>query len=124
MDVSPANPRAGEEVTLVLNGVDPDAPLFFLSSWHSGDPDQSHTIGDAAYARGYGHWTPPPRREGGYHRAFSWTYDEAGTYTASFELYSQSWRGDGCPGDPPYPGYCPTPYGNSARTAVTVTVRD
>ncbi|MGH9180074.1 MAG: hypothetical protein ACRD0N_16200 [Acidimicrobiales bacterium] len=94
LEVSPAQPRAGEEVTVGVVAIDPDAPVTTNGGtylWHDphdtgaqiGFPSTVERIEDR-----YGPWTPPEPRPGRLEMAFSHTFSQPGTYRFDFKALS------------------------------------
>ncbi len=85
----PSNPEPGEEVTFTVK-VSDDGPVqagSCVNAQQFGEEDETAGFCTAACApevARYGTWDPPPPDTVSFEETFRHTYDEAGTYTATF----------------------------------------
>lgn len=93
-EVGPAQPRAGEEVTVRVVATDPDAPVTTNGGtyfWH----DPHFTGGQIGFpatvvraTERYGPWTPPEPQPGRVEMTFTHTFAQPGTYRFDFKALS------------------------------------
>ena len=91
---TPSRPKAGEEVSFVVEGEDPDAnrlpchPSLEYGDGETNSDFNTYCVGMGRFPRSapaYGPWSPPPREKGTFRSsAFTHTYREAGTYTIKY----------------------------------------
>jgi len=112
---SPASPRAGDTVTFHFTANDPDDDTIAVCNFSYGDGqavvcDPYELMVRGACPDPHGPWTPPARKPGTYDYAgYPHTYQQPGTYDASFDLHSGH--------------YCNTdPYASSTTLHVRVIV--
>lgn len=94
----PESPKVGEEVTFYIVATDLDAEVSACSSYTlDGSTGSGCQIVSEPCLPRYGPWTPV-KRPGRYETELRYTYQEPGTYTASYSTISND--GGGC--DDPY----------------------
>jgi hypothetical protein len=113
---SPAQPKAGQNVTYTVRVVDPDAsPIANCGADYAGGGGGcAHTMECAA---NYGAWDVPSRQRGESTFTYQHVFASAGTYTVKF--YAESMQGTKSNGS------CaaqPNPYASDGAGTTTVTV--
>jgi hypothetical protein len=111
---SPTDPEPGEEITFTVRLSD-DGPVSRRNCLNTqtygevGERVVLCTVACAPTEPRYGLWDPPPPENSAFEETFRHTYDESGTYTATF-AYNQ---GADCTS---------SPYRSTGEASVTVTV--
>lgn len=122
LEVLPAEPRAGEQVTVRVVATDPDAPVTTNGGTYFWDDphDTGAQVGFAAtLVRGqerFGPWTPPVPEPGRLEIAFTHTFSQPGTFRFHFEARSGDESDPGNPARHPYAG--------TGSASVEITVAD
>lgn len=114
---SPAQPKAGQQVTFTVRVVDPDAtPINDCGSDFDGNQGGgcAHTM---ECALNYGAWDVPARQRGEATFTYTHTYTSPGSKTATF--YAESMQGAKTNGSCAAP---PNPYASYGEASKTLTV--
>lgn len=124
----PRSPKAGDRVTFTLEAVDPDSRHVILGTYEFTEQGPGVVAEDDAGScpRAYGPWDPPRAGRGSAAATLHHTYDQAGTFEATFTFSSRSYVAsqDPWPGRPPGDGdgRCIDPYNSSGKADVTINV--
>lgn len=116
ISVSPAQPKAGQQVTFYIVIDDPDAAIqgdsYAASFGESGTVvDPNGPIEDfPSCKQGYGPWVPPKKIAGHWEMTLQHVYEAPGTYKAGFAFHSHNLD------------QCQDAYGSRGAGTVTVVV--
>lgn len=132
VDVSyqPRSPKAGDRVTFTLRARDPDSSRVFLGTYEFTEDGPGEIAKDdfGKCPRAFGPWDPPREQGGSATKILSHTYEEAGTFEATFTFFSHSYERSKhpWPNDPPgdREGRCIDPYASSGKADVTLRVSE
>lgn len=126
--ISPAAPKVGDTVTFTIVAVDPDSRDVQLGTYEFTEQGPgavgSDDLGTCPPA--FGPWDPPDAEGGRLERELRHTYREAGTYEATFTVFTHSYSRDdhSWPSEPPgdSDGRCRDPLRSSGKADVEVVV--